>query len=884
MIKWNRLLTLLSLLCAHRPLLALESSSSHYRIQLIVTESDLRYESDASVQMRIEDPDLRAGSCLYIPLEDPAFRRSAELHSLTGHSVRDQASRIRAGLEWNRPEQFQAVRPGYWRIDALEQPGQIQLAYRLRIPGWKDGAERPRILSDFYPRVLSSCPDLEPEEFPELSPRADFEVGLEIPKGWNQLNPGQFREATIRYQGRDFYLVLYKNGTVQETEIDGLRLRFLAQSSEFLKIQRAVKTILRSHYAVLGSWPTPDLLLIEGEEYEPISVSGLILINRPQQALMRTLQEDWLNWKIWQLTMALAEQWFGFQVKVGRLEDVWLMQSLADSLGLLFLKDSEDYGNLFIGDDEHDAWFQLRFTQTQDLLAATLSLLQSNNALVGPDQKSLADIPQRPPYSFMRSSQALRLLLKEMGREEFSRFLREILVQGSEKAVTPERLLSLLRTKFPGQLAPLLSTYWQSDVWPDARLVSVARANDGEATAVTIDYTNELVVPIDVVIRTRDGRRLTKHVHPADTNKPIVFEVPYRDVSWVNLDPDRAIFDSDRYNNSSRWPDLNFFPGTARSLADDAYTIVWVPYLQKLPGNELSLQLGWQLFRYVGTGLTGLVVHSPHNKKTGFRLQWDSTRPEHSLRIHFRVSQEDDRTLPGERESSVVVARRPLVKSFPWLDIFTKQKLKQTLGNADESHLSSSLGAVLHSEGRQTCSWKLTSEQAVTSWVPKGAFNYRRSFGLFKAGCEIPNLQWQSQFFFGASKREGIVPNGGLFQAQDLDEARLRLDHPRLPLVGRIQTWSNDLSTPLRLPLPSNFLVLPRRSLFKVFADGGRLQEPDSRIFSSGGGLVLPIGGDVVGKQPITFLEFSLLAVLYRKIDDKVDRKPGLLFDFGGQL
>ncbi|WP_218110183.1 hypothetical protein [Oligoflexus tunisiensis] len=882
--KWIRLFLLLCLHSHADPVLALESSVVSYRIHITVQESDLRYESDARVRMLIADPELKPGACLYIPLEDPAFRRSAELQSLTGHSLRDQASRVDAALQWEKPELLEEVRSGYWRVPKLEQRGLLKLGYTLRIPGWKDRPDRPRILSDFYPRVLPECPELGPEEFPDLPSASRFEVTMQLPDGWSQLNPGHGTDAAIHYQGRDFYVVLHHGGKVHETEIDGLRLRFLAQSEPFLRLQRPVKTILREHYAVIGRWPTEDLLLIESEEYEPISVAGLILINRPQQAIMRTLQEDVLNWKIWQLNKVLAEQWFGYLVRVGRLQDIWLTQSLSESLGLLYLKDSEQYGNLFASDDETEAWFLLNFTQTQDLLAATLSLLQSHNALVDENQKSMDDMLQRPPYAFVRGSQALRVLLKEMGRKEFSRLLREIVGQATERPLTPENVLNLLRSRFPETLAPLLLRYWQSDVWPDARLASVDAAEDGAATAVRVDFSNELAIPVDVVLQTKDGKRVVRHIQPKDVERPIVFPVPYRQVDWVNIDPDRSIFDSDRYNNSSQWTDLNFFPGTARTLADDAYTIVWAPFLQKLPGNELSLQLGWQLFRYVGTGIAGLLVYQPGTGKTGFRLQWDSYKPEHSLKLHLRISQDDDRTLPGERETSLTVSRRPLIKGLPWLDIYTRQRLKQTLGNRDESHLASSLGVVLHGEKRRTCGWRLLADHAISSWVPSGDFSYERSVGLLAAHCEIPSLRWQGQVFTGVSKREGLVPRGGLFQSQDVEEARLRLDHPRLPLAGRLQTWSTDVSTPLRLPLPANFLVLPRRSLFKVFADGGRLMEPDHRVLASGAGLVLPIGGDVVGKQPITFLEFSLLGVLYRKIDNEVDTRPGFLFDFSGQL
>jgi len=887
MMKWKSILFIFMPLMLCTIGLPLAEANPRYQMQITIRPGDLNYESNARVDLSIEDKDFKPDMCIYVPLEDPAFRRSAEIHSLTGYSIRDQASRVRARVQWLRPESLQPVRPGYWRLTRPLASPAIQLSYELTLPGWRDHPGRPRIITNFYPRILTSCSEQESDELPNIPPEALFELQLRIPESWSQLNPGQNSEQGIRYRGRDFYLVLYQDAKLLETEVEGLRLRFLASSDTFFQNLPAVKQILRHHYGILDDWPTADLLLIESDEFEPVNIAGLVLVNRPQQELMRSLQEDFLNWNTWQMTLALADQWFGHQARVHRLEDSWLTQSLADSLALLFLRDSSEYENLFTGLQGREPWFQLNFSQVQDLLAATLSLVQPHNAMVDSELKSLPDILQRPPYAFIRSSQALRVLLKEMGFKEYSRFLREIFALGSKKALQPSMVIGLLQKSFDRKdriYSQILQNYWQSDSWPDAQIVKVSKAQDPKATQVQIEFNNELRIPLDVAVHTRDGQTQVQRIAAEDAQGLLVFGVPYRDVAFAEIDPDRSIFDGDRFNNSSDWPDLKFFPGNARTLSDDAYTILWAPFLQKLPGNALSLQLGWQLFRYLGTGLTGSLVHQPKTGRFGYRLLWQQAIPERSLKVNLQVAQDDDRTLPGERLSDLTIQRSPVAKGLPWLDIFSRQRLRQTLGIREESHLTSAFGTVLRGPKRRTCGWQLNTEQELSTWVLKKNFNYRRSFGLFKLNCEVPGFQWNGNVFWGGSKRDGDVPGGALFQPQDLDESRLRLDRPRLPLSGRANTWGMNFAVPLRLPLPSDLLVLPRRSLFKVFADGGQLKEPEHRVLLGGTGLVLPIGGDVIGKQPITFLEFSLLAVFYRKVDGVTDTKPGLLFDFSGQL
>jgi hypothetical protein len=69
-----------------------------------------------------------------------------------------------------------------------------------------------------------------------------------------------------------------------------------------------------------------------------------------------------------------------------------------------------------------------------------------------------------------------------------------------------------------------------------------------------------------------------------------------------------------------------------------------------------------------------------------------------------------------------------------------------------------------------------------------------------------------------------------------------------------------------------------------VFSDWGVLRDPDRDVQASGVGFVLPFGGDVMGKASVTLLQFSLYSVLYRRIGSEIQRDPGFIFDFTGDL
>src|SRR5690606_21891537 len=87
------------------------------------------------------------------------------------------------------------------------------------------------------------------------------------------------------------------------------------------------------------------------------------------------------------------------------------------------------------------------------------------------------------------------------------------------------------------------------------------------------------------------------------------------------VDPSHEGFDSDRFDNSSDWPGIWFFPGSANTLHDDAYTVVWLPYAFRRPGEPFSFGMQGGLFRYLQSGLFFKAEYAPSEKTVAYQIR-----------------------------------------------------------------------------------------------------------------------------------------------------------------------------------------------------------------------------------------------------------------------
>ncbi len=863
---------------------AMASTHIRYDLRLDVTEADLQLRSSARAVVRIQSSDLKVGQCLYVPLHDPMSERIAGQQMLRGKSVQDMAARQKGTITWVRPQDLRELRPFLYQIQKLDADGALTLAYSLTLPGWKDREGHVRLMTQFYPQLLARCPGESEQPYFAPSSTASFHMVLDKPESWQALAPGVRDGLSWTYQGPAFTLVLYKQGQVHELKDEHGRMLLLYRSPTFVDLAPQLNRALLFFETIMGWRPSPDMLLVETDDFEPLRTPGLITLNCPQQAGMRYIQEKLLNWSVWQLAQAVAEQWFGLALRPAHLEDLWLVQGFADHLTLLFVETERLLGNLFVGKDGEEAYLRLSYRQAQDLLAALLSLLYPHNALVDESLESMEIDGLRPAYAFVRHSQALRYIHWLLKDPAFGQWLQVIGQTFRNQVMTPVAVLETLETFQAETAADDLRHYWQANVWPDFALDEIEVDPENQGSIVRVSQQSQLQVSFDVSIKTKDGYRISQYIGSDQRVSEVRLAVPPDQIERIELNPQESIYDMDRYNNSNRWPGLSLFPGQARTLENDAYTILWVPFASKLPGQALSVQMGWQMFRYVGSGLTGFALYQPEEQDGGYRLSYRHSLTNQAMFLSLSIGENDGQALKGERLWDLGLIKRPLWSGYPAVAVGTRLRFRQTLGLPEENHVTTAMRFIHKTDRSVACNWDLEVESEFSTYVPSDAFDYQRDYGILRGICEYPEVQLRARVFLGSSRRSGVVPNGALFSPQNLEEARIRLDRPTLPPTGQLRSLNFDLSLPARLPLPESAFVLPRRSQFRVFSDWGVLRDPDRDVQASGVGFVLPFGGDVMGKASVTLLQFSLYSVLYRRIGSEIQRDPGFIFDFTGDL
>ncbi len=857
--------------------LGFAQSELSYRATLAMNPGSIELEAPIAVDFEIDG--VTDGSCLYVPAQDLRLRDILLLESFKAATPQDNAGRQTLSFEWLDQGEAEPVGPALYRLPRGIRT--LKLKYQLNLGGWRDRPLAPRLLSLWHPVLLRSCPRPDEEPFASVWPKANFDVHIANVEGWEIGAPGLEKDHHWAYQGTAFSAVFYKTGHLQTRQVGAQTLLVYSQSESFEKLADFAEYAIEKLAKLTGAIKEQTLLLVETEDFEPIRTPGLLTLNRPQQPAMRYLQQNISHWNVWQLSLQIAQQWYGLGCRAATIHDHWLVQGLADTLVSNVLMGDQDYFELFAKNDDGKPYFNLNYRQAQDLAAASLSLLHPETSLLDAEGRSHPRTLDTPFIAYIRHAHFLRYLQWKLGEREFHSFLQEITASCQEASLEPKTLLRLVDKYRPG-LGAIMMKYWQSNDWPDAALNGTFE-QDGKYYA-RMHFDNELLLPVDLWITTHDGRKRVQFVEPLAQDVAVPLDVDPAEIVKMVINPGRAMFDKDRFNNRTGAPKINFFPGGARGLEDDAYTIAWFPFATKLPGEPFTIDLAWQTLRYLGSGLTGLMRYQPVDNQSGFNLIYLRAMPESSLFLIAKVAQDDGHVEAGERRFDLTLKRKPLWSLFPRVVASIRIRSKQILGLPQTVHFTSSANLAYGSEGGRVCSHEEEVEAEGTAYVPSGDFKYLRTFFRGSASCESRQFGGRLRLFLGSTKAEGQVPSTALYRVQNLDEAHVRLDKPTLLGALRIMSYNVEGSFPAALPLPDSWFILPRRSQFKLFYDSAKMHDPDLSVAVAGAGYSLPLGGDIAGKDTVTFLRFSLNGIFYRKIDDVIDRKIGILFDFSGNL
>ena len=813
----------------------------------------------------------------------------------------------------------------------------IQLDFVSQLPRWPDADDDEWVFSDFHPQALSTCPvDPTDSRTFTLIPSVRITANLTADRPpnqpldqapWTLVTPAVARESAeqpgqkgaVALTARKVVVALLRGLTRQRQRVGGTEVELWYRSLDPKHVLETVANALAVQSDMFGPLPFPRLVVLETSDVEKSSLPGMITVDSPKQAGMSELQGDILNWTDWQLSGFVAEQWFGASVTVRSLDDLWLLRGFVDFGTIEALSHSR--GRFALLNHDHDGTngangsgsLNFDYRQAQDLIAALLTYLHPYNALTDEHYVTLERFTKQHSLGYMRHALSLRQINWTLGRRRFRSVLRQFVSRYQGRTVAPLDFLRTVDDHAERQaVARYLKQWWTSDFWPDFALLAVdelerapqlgaspppevggedslmAEAPDGEHHwyRVRIGENNGFALPVTVALRTDLGTSHLAKARPDESGRTWVADFYVRGApETVEVEPSRQIFDWDRFDNTSAWPSFNFLPGNAKTFADDAYTVLWLPLATQLPGEPLTLQLVAQSLRYMHDSITAIGTYQPKTHVRGYSVYYLTDFPKYGTYLLADAIQDKGLGYSGERVIEAGAYKTVSWVKNPYLEYGLRLRNRTLITDPRSDHQTLALKGLiepLNQYGPCNYSGKLEEEHTIHAVVDD--YRYTRRFIEADGSCKVAKyleLGWRS--FAGELVRQGRTGfDGGNFRfhPQDINEARLRFDDPSLDRVDRIATIGADVLLPAALPLPSSFYVLNRETRYRLFYDYGRSQEPNLTYKDAGVGLWVPMGIDLVGKGSVSLLNFSALVVLYREAGDFHSRTPGLLFDF----
>lgn len=840
--------------------------------------------------------------CLYVPYNDPEYGHdrgtARRLEQFQGRAPKAIFEGGESKVEVLSSHVVLPTGP-FPFVDRLQGRGPIRLRFDSEVPRLPKSPSDEWFFDGFYPMLARSCAN---EDYDRLYHRlvapARHTVHLKIPPGWTFAGPGEAGadgRIVAEASGRTLAFALLRNVITERRRFGSLDVTVHKRAQDFDAILPTAEAALAHLGKMFGPYPHQSLTIVETSELQRHELPGLIAVNQPRQAVFSTAQRDWLNWQHWMMATQLAMQYYGGVVSAASPDDEWLLLGIVEYATLETLRQLPQRFNLFNTTSEGYRWLSFDYLQISEISLSTLAKYAPFARLTDEERRTARPLAGQHGLIFAKHAFAMRQLAAFAGEQPFYGFLRNLTREYSFRALSPEGFAAYLK-RLPSPFSPLvrqqlagfLDRWWMAEGYPDFALddFETVELEGGKWVArVSVIQKGDIDFPPTVGVEDESGRNYYVRASKAgqgDDLWQVEIITAYEPVT-ATVDPLHETYDVDRFDNSSKWPDVHFFPGNARTLKDDGYTVMWLPYPFRRPGEPTSLGLQAALFRYTQGSLFLRAEYAPAENLSAVqaRHRYELT----NLAMYGDLLLEQ--TYENDRLADLSVVRSPVFPGDPHLALITRARHKHRPGLPESAHASGVLGFSLRpSVTSQDCIYNLSGEiEHAPKELAHGLFMYERKAGTFYFGCSItPRTAASARVFGGSVYKEGEPPTAALFKPNDLREARIRMDLRGLERVSRLVAVNTDLMLPFYLPLPDDTLILSRQMRFRAFYDYGHSYDLDLDYAATGVGLQLPLGGDLSGAGALSFTQLSLLVVLRSQAGDRTSEKPGILFDLSGEL
>lgn len=863
-----------------------------------------------SGQVGIELNSKAVESCFYVPYNDPDYGFDRE----STRKYRPPTANVPKELYFGGSTAIELRSQGFseqWLTPYLYKLAKVNtmasstvlLSVNSILPRLHEESKENFFYRGFYPIPLAKCPT-EPFDQHKFIPTPAFEIHTRIttPLGFAGAFPQQeqYRSGqSIAFKAdvrREFSFALSTSYKEKRVDSQAGSMTFYFHKDQFLDLAPTATAILEAVQQWLGPFPFNHLSIVETSEVQALGIPGLLAINQPPQTIFRSLQSKYLNWQHWSLARQIVAQWFAGASSVASAEDAWVSSGFIDFLCLEALKKTARF-DLFNTIFSDFRLASLDYRQGQDIAAAILQRQSPFTRLTGPDLLS-AEPPSRPsPFYYIRHSLALRQSLSILGHEMMQTLMRDFFATIKYRLFRPKDFYNFLMspthshdTDLYKDAAQHLRTWWESEGWPDYAIGEIqdVKMTDGTwQTIVEIEQLGEVSAPVKVRLRDKMHReywaQTRGHPSSAEKSEPVVFKT-FSPRANISIDPNREIFDSDRFNNSTRVPTLRFFPGTANTMSDADYTVFWGPYALRRPGEPFTLGLTGALFRYLNSGLYFNFEGDLTGDLGAVRLRHQKIWSTQALLTNTSFEQD----FYGLRTTAFAIEREPLLSFGPVITAIFKARQRHLVGAVDSRHYTVAGGLKIVPPGFfKLCGFNNAMESEYAPSELSKSFSYQRHKWQLSGQCNVgPNVSFGGRIFRGFVITDDNIPVSTLFRINDVQEAMVRIDRNDLKPSHSILTTSAHISGPLFLPLPGSSLLLANRLRLQGFYDFGRSFESMSDVDYRASGLTLklPLGGELTGAGTFSVTNLAITAILYSNSDGDISRKPSLLFDMFGEF
>ncbi len=867
---------------------------------------DLRWEDGGSAQAPILQgsaifSDLPGGAtCLLLPVNDKTYFSRSRATSRFDEVASRQPPRANqhGTIEVSSPSEAEILFDGtVLRIADVSIRSSVTVSFRTKINQLSTADASPHVLDGFYPLLLQSCPKNLAESV--ANHRVQTTLAIDRLPGWQTITNGIQDESASdhrifaeRLRG-EIALVMFQDSHRRQGRIGSLPVSYVSSDQEFSQLDQSVELAISGMITLFGDFPEPRLAVIETSETVRANLPGIVSIQRPKQSLFASLQNYWLNWSHWNLMTNLAAQWFGAAIRPASIDDSWMNHGIADFAAFYVLRKDGSRFNLFNKFQSGRSPVQFNYREIQDVSAALLQRQGFRTPLVGRDGKTSIAYEETHPLAFVRHTFAVREIFDAIGAQAFETLMRDITSNLRDHSISPAAFMraaldSSLQSASQAKLVTTtLEYWWQSALWPDLNLAKFEARSIGKnqyLATVNIEVTDGRHSPVEVQISDEAGRVYRSRARSDGPGKMVAEVVTETRPEVAVIDPERLNYDRDRFNNSTEISSVQFLPGSANRLADDGYTIAWIPYPFKRPGEPFSLGVDAAILQYLhhSTALSGHFSFS--DNRGGLRVRHMRAWADTPLKVNLEAEQ--DRYL-RRRSGASIYYPDVLAASFK-VDLSASMRIQENVGLTNSRHAAFSSSITISSKSRSARSrYQLGVDGEVAPSLLADDFSYQRLMVSGELSLSLTQLSAISiRGFGGILSGEGSMPPIAYFRPQDLSESRLRLDVPDAdaPLLSNIRSANVNVEGPIYLPLPDTTMMLTKQIRWRLFFDVGGPPDAWHSFRAAGAGIVSPFGGELVGVGSLAVTRLTIMAVLWKETPYRDSYAPSLLIDFGSSL